>query len=236
MLRDSIPGMNKIIDNDPPPRSVILVTGSAGTLKSTFVLSVMNLYLEQHLEDTAVYTTMEEHKESLFQSMQSAGIRLNEHLIIRDIGTFMIDLHTQEKKSDFKPRDYIELVDIGLSMMNSKDDQKPLHCFALDSINAFWYASQIDGEATRQKILELFHRLRNSAIYSFIISESPPLSNASEYSLADCIIELGTINTKSRIKRYIQVKKMKAVRHSLEPFIIDITKNNGLSIIGQLRP
>jgi len=52
--------------------------------------------------------------------------------------------------------------------------------------------------------------------------------------LADGIIELGMQKSPAGVKRYIQVKKMKAVKHSLDPYLIDIAKGGGLTIISPL--
>jgi len=244
MFRDSIPGINKIFDNDPPKGSIILVTGSAGTLKSSFIFSLMSAYLSKHQNEFAVYTTLEETKENHLNNMQSIGIKYSDNLKIYDIASFKSDIEFEDINYYIHQKDYIDLVLRGVFKFikrnipekgnrNIVPEKKPC-CYALDSLNALYDLAKIDEKLIRQKAQELFLNLRSSKITNFIILETAKESDLPEHYLADGIIELGMHKDPSGVKRYIQVKKMKAVKHSLDPFVIDIAKGGGLTIVNPL--
>jgi len=52
-----------------------------------------------------------------------------------------------------------------------------------------------------------------------------------ERYLADSIIELGIVENQERVKRYIQIKKMRAVKHKMEKHQLIVGKD-GLSVLG----
>ena len=245
MFRDSIPGINKIFENDPPEGSIILVTGGAGTLKSSFIFSVMNSRLTSKPGQTGIYVTLEETMESHERNMKSIGIDYCERLKIYDVASFKADLGYEDLSSYMHPKDYIDLVLRGLSKVLKKgsavhggkggdgDIAAPC-CYAIDSLNALQDLAKIDSNALRQKIHELFYTLRSTRLTNFVVLEAANEFASPEYYLADGVIELGMQKSMAGVKRFIQVKKMKSVRHSLEPFVIDIARGGGLNIIGPL--
>ena len=59
MLRDSIPGLERVFRTDIEAPKVILVTGPPGSMKSSFCYSVISSYLERSGE-FGLYITLEE--------------------------------------------------------------------------------------------------------------------------------------------------------------------------------
>jgi KaiC/GvpD/RAD55 family RecA-like ATPase len=57
--------------------------------------------------------------------------------------------------------------------------------------------------------------------------------NRPEHFLADGTIELGVIEDKGGVKRYIQISKMRAVKHAMEKHQLMIDKN-GINILGPI--
>jgi KaiC/GvpD/RAD55 family RecA-like ATPase len=238
LLRDSIPGMDKIIENDPLPGSVILVTGSLGSLKSSFVLAVMNSYLEKSKDKFGIYATMETHRQNHLENMQSIGIKPSPRLVMWDLASFRSGIPSEEMDEYIHPRDYISLVLRTLEKprpVSDKENSKTPSCFAIDSLDSLWYLAKIDSNETRQKSIDVFYRLRQSGIFSFVILGSGEGTVGPEHFLADGIIELGTLRGKSGAKRFIRVRKMRSVRHSLDPFVIEVSEKGGLAVIGQMR-
>jgi KaiC/GvpD/RAD55 family RecA-like ATPase len=70
---------------------------------------------------------------------------------------------------------------------------------------------------------------------SFVVLELDEETKYSEeFYLADGIIEFGiTSASQDTLKRYIQIKKMRATNHSLDPFLLEIGKS-GLKVVGKL--
>jgi KaiC/GvpD/RAD55 family RecA-like ATPase len=243
MFRDAMPGINKIFENDPPEGSIILVTGGAGTLKSSFIFTAMNSHLARNPDRTGIYVTLEETKESHIRNMHSIGITNSERLKIYDVASFKADLGYDDLSSYMHPKDYIDLVLRGLSKVLKKGNaaqdgananEKLPCCYAIDSLNALQDLAKIDTIALRQRIHELFYTLRSTNVTNFVVLETTLDSATPEFYLADGVIELGIQKGPAGVKRFLQVKKMKSVRHSLEPYVIDIARSGGLNIINPL--
>jgi KaiC/GvpD/RAD55 family RecA-like ATPase len=230
--------MNKIIDNDPPPGSVILVTGSSGSLKSSFVLAVMNSYLEKNENDFGIYATMETHRQNHLENMQSIGIKPSPRLVMWDLASFRSGIPSEEMDRYVHPKDYISLVLRNLEKPRPVSDNgisKTPSCFAIDSLDSLWYLAKIDSNETRQKSIDLFYKIRQSGIFSFVILGSGEGTVGPEHFLADGIIEFGTLRGKPGAKRFIRIRKMRAVRHSLDPFVIEVLEKGGLAVVGQMK-
>jgi KaiC/GvpD/RAD55 family RecA-like ATPase len=253
MFKDAISGLDKIFEDDIPRGGIIMVTGTAGSLKSAFVYNLLSEYLKNYKNRLGVYVTLEETKKSHLKNMKSIGIELEPRLKVSDIASF-------REHIGFEQMDYLDLIlkrvsdplnkGEGTSQAvgnpnsgnsNNKDNngknpkERKLACFALDSLNALYSLMNVDKTKMRNKLLEFFATLRNKNLTSFIILEMSKDSKYSEeFFLADGIIEFGiTPSPEKSLKRYIQVRKMRATRHSLDPFVIEVGKK-GLHIVGKL--
>lgn len=247
MLRDTIPGINKIFETDPPRGSVILVAGGAGTLKSAFIFSVLAANLNSDHNQYAIYTTLEENRDSHIRNMESIGIKFpKDRLMIHDLASFKSDMAYEDLSCYINQKDYIDLALRGISTAMQKSIEgvhrsdapeiakKPVSFYALDSLNALRDLARIDSAIIRQKIHELFYTLRKNNVTSFIVHESPAGSELPETYLADGVIEFGMQPNTVGFKRYIHVRKMKSSRHAIDPFAIEVAKNGGLAIISPL--
>jgi KaiC/GvpD/RAD55 family RecA-like ATPase len=123
-----------------------------------------------------------------------------------------------------------------LSSSSSKSSSKtPFSCFALDSLNALYSLIGLEKQKLRNKLMEFFTFLRDNNFTSFIVLEMPQNEYYSEeFFLADGIIEFGiTTASQNKMKRYIQIKKMRSAEHNLEPYLLEVGKS-GLQIVGKL--
>ena len=262
MFKDAIPGLNKVFETDIPRGTIIIVTGSAGSLKSAFVYNLISEYLKANKGKKGIYVTLEETKKSHLRNMKSLGIKLEPHLKVSDIASF-------REHINFEDMDYLDLILNRISEQSDdngankdqdnllKDLQlkaaavnKPegkgedskvkktkspaITCFALDSLNALYSLIDLDRRQMRNKLLEFFTILRKKNLTSFIVLEMSDVSYSEEFFLADGVIEFGiTQSSEKSLKRFIQVKKMRATKHSLDPFVIEVGKK-GLHVVGKL--
>ncbi len=232
MLKNTINGLDKILLEDIPKGSVILVTGAEGTLKSGLVFSMMTNYISAN-DEHGLYITLEQNIESHLRNMKSLGIREERGLNIFDYR----DMRLEWMDSDL---DLIKTTEEVIASYKEKYDNLTL--FALDSLNALYSIS--DHGNMRNKIYNFFSHLRDEELTSFLIMESaqPRISgqftqfsqfHQVEHFLADGTIELGMIEGKGGVKRYIQVLKMRATRHAMEKHQL-IIGDNGLNILGPI--
>ena len=229
MLKNTINGLDKILIDDIPRGSVILVTGAEGTLKSGLVFSMMANYLSAN-DEHGLYATLEQNLESHLSNMKSLGIKENPNLHIFDYR----DMRQEWMDSEL---DLIKTTEEVIDSFKEKYDNLTL--FALDSLNALYSIS--DPGDMRKKIYNFFTHLRDEELTSFLIMESAQSRMSGQFTqlhqvehfLADGTIELGMIEGKGGVKRYIQILKMRATKHAMEKHQLTIG-DNGPNIFGPI--
>ncbi len=239
---DSIEGLDLVFHTEPPQGSIILVVGGAGTLKSSFLYNLLQRYLDRHEDDRAIYITFEESKEGHLNNVRSMGIPTTPKIQIVDVASFKADLEVWDS-SLFKEEDYLNLIlerataPLSVYEPHSESDaseaEKTPKYIVIDSMNALLSLLGIDGPVIRKKLQEFFFKLRSKGVTTFIVLETQMVDDRPEYFLVDGIIELGTDKLGNEIKRYLMVRKMRATRHEMKPFLID-TGPDGIKVIGEL--
>lgn len=229
MQESAIFGMKKLIETEIMPGSVILVTGAEGTLKSTLVFSLISDMLAGQGEN-GLYITLEQSKESHLQNMRGLGLKKKDELHIFDYRDMRREWQENEP-------DLLETAKEVIGFYGEKYGRMTV--FALDSLNALYSLSRDDDP--RKSMYDFFSYLREEELTSFLIQEALPLRKASwpqncdqpERFLADGTIELGLLEGRSGVKRYIQILKMRAAKHAMEKHQI-VADENGLRILGQI--
>jgi len=239
---DSIEGLDLVFHTEPPQGSIILVVGGAGTLKSSFLYNLLQRYLDGHEEERAIYITFEESKEGHLNNIKSMGIPITPQIQIVDVASFKADLEVWDS-SLFKEEDYLNLIleraTAPLSAYephsesDAKEAENPPRYIVIDSMNALLSLLGVDGPVIRKKLQDFFFKLRKRGVTTFIILETQMVDDRPEYFLVDGIVELGTDKLGNEIKRYLMVRKMRATRHEMKPFLID-PGPDGIKIIGEL--
>ncbi len=231
MFRKSIPGLDRVFHTEIESPKVILVTGPAGALKSTFCYASMSRYLKQTGE-FGLYTTLEETVASHLRNMESLGVDISLNMQISDF-TDLRDIDKVMEEDD--QADYLQFLEKMIAHYR-KVHGKKFAVFALDSLGAF-YSLMADNKHMRKRMFYFFKLLREQDLISLIIMErsiggdSQLLGN--EGFLVDGIVNLGLDRIKGKLVRYIQVEKMRAVRHSVEKHLLEVGQG-GLSILGPL--
>jgi KaiC/GvpD/RAD55 family RecA-like ATPase len=234
MFKNSINGLNELFNenSDIPQGSIVLVTGVEGGLKSGLVFNMMSNYLAGNSEH-GLYATLEETEESHLRNMGSLGIKKSDRLHIFDYR----DVRHEWEDED---PDMVKITHDMIDYYREKHDN--LTVFAMDSLNALYSVSNYAN--LRKNIYHFFTMLRDKDLTSFLIMETCPAEKLMffqsadymerpEYFLADGIIELGTVEDKESVKRYIQIRKMRAVNHNMEKHQILVEKG-GLHIVGHI--
>lgn len=232
MFKNCINGLNELFDenSDIPAGSVILVTGVEGGLKSGFVFNIMSNYFAGNNEH-GLYATLEETEESHIRNMASLGIKKLDRLHIFDYKDIRHEWENEEP-------DMVKVTEDMIDFYKEKYDN--LTVFALDSLNALYSVS--NPLNLRKNMYRFFTMLRDKELTSFLILETcstekhvfictADLIERPEYFLADGIIELGMVEAKENVKRYIQIRKMRGANHSMEKHHI-IVENDGIHILG----
>ncbi|MDI6855275.1 MAG: ATPase domain-containing protein [Candidatus Thermoplasmatota archaeon] len=224
MLRDAVKGLDRLFEKDIPEGFIILITGTPGTLKSGFVHQVLSNHLAR-AKKFGVYATLEEPKESHLRNMRSLGIKKVEGLEIFDYSDIR-----KEWKAEEETLDMVKITEDIIGFYKEKKGED-FTCFALDSLNALY--SLVKSTNLRSDSYHFFTALRESGLTSFITLELPkePGEYAPEYFLVDGVIEVGVIETREDVTRYVQIKKMRAVKHSMKKHQL-VVEEDGLAVLG----
>lgn len=231
MFKNSLNGLAELFNEncDIPAGSVTLVTGVEGSLKSGFVFNMMSNYLAGNSKH-GLYTTLEETKESHLRNMTSLGIKKLDGVHIFDYKDVRLEWQNEEL-------DMVKVTEDMIDFYKEKYDN--LTIFALDSLNALYSISSHVN--LRKNMYHFFTMLRDKNLTSFLILETSSTekhvivceAERPEYFLADGIIEMGMVEVKANVKRYIQIRKMRGVNHSMDKHQIMVEKD-GLHILGSV--
>jgi KaiC/GvpD/RAD55 family RecA-like ATPase len=206
-------GLDEKMDGGVPAGSVNLVSGAAGSLKTTLAYSVL---VRNALEAgrKGLYLSMEQHKESLLANMEAFGLEPHPDVKVVDIATLRSDV------SGGKKPDWVKGITQTL-----KRYRKESGCdlIALDSLDALYALA--DFTKPRNDIFQFIESVRALDCTSFLLVESPRDSDrfgqhGVEEFLADGIVHLrlreSEVGAATAVKRYLGVVKMRGVNHPMD--------------------
>ncbi len=207
-IRTHIEGFDNCMQGGIPEGHMILVCGSAGTMKSTFAYSILyNEILENDVG--GLYITLEQSKENLLTHMEGMGMNSSEvkkKLNILDLTQMRKEILTETKELwiDFVSR----LVELIQNVENCR-------LVVLDSLNALY--SLVNFANPRNELFLFFEKFRDLGVTTFFIAESRSENKGcGEYGLEDfmCdgIILLTMREEGDRFNRYIRCVKMRSSR------------------------
>ena len=234
MFKDSLPGLEKVFKNDIDRPKIILITGPAGSMKTSFCYSLMSSYLRDKNE-FGLYATLEEAVDSHLKNMESMGVKLSPNMQISDMTDLREIDQIDEVIGQEAQTDYVLFIEKMIQRFRRTHGDK-FSIFVLDSLGAL-YSLMEDVKDMRKKMFYFFKMLRDNNLTCFVImerslsGESQLLGN--EGFLADGIIMLGLDRTRGKLVRYLQVEKMRAAEHSMEKHAIEIGKT-GITVLGPL--
>lgn len=225
-IRTHIEGFDDCMQGGIPEGHMILVCGSAGTMKSTFAYSILyNEILEKDVR--GLYITLEQSKENLLTHMEGMGMNsseVKEKLNILDLTQMRKEILTEAQGMwiDFVSR----LVELIQNVENCK-------LVVLDSLNALY--SLVNFANPRNELFLFFEKFRNLGVTTFLIAESRSEDTiCGEYGLEDfmCdgIILLTMRGEGDRFNRYIRCIKMRSSRLDTSFFPLLVTER-GFKII-----
>ena len=227
MFLNTVRGLDKIFHNDIYPPKVILVSGTPGSMKSSFVYSILTKHLNRTGE-YGLFATLEETTESHLNNMESLGILPNMNLQITD--------YTDFREDENDEIDYLSFTENMIRYFKEKFGPH-FTTFAFDSLGALYSLMPNNGTSMRKRIFHFFKLLREQNLISFIImeraleGESHLLGN--EGFLSDGILVLGFRRKQGRITRFFQVEKMRATRHSMEIHALEVM-DGGIAVLGPI--
>ena len=209
-----------------PEGHMILVCGSAGTMKSTFAYSILyNEILESDLR--GLYITLEQNKENLLTHMEGMG--MNSPDVKKKLN--ILDLSQMRKEILTEPQGlWIDVVSRLVELIQNVENCKLV---VLDSLNALY--SLVSFANPRNELFLFFEKFRNLGVTTFFIAESRSENKTcGEYGLEDfmCdgIILLTMREEGDHFNRYIRCVKMRSSRLDTSFFPLLVTED-GFKVI-----
>ena len=232
MFRNSLEGLDNVIDSEIPAGSIVLVTGSPGSLKSGLTFNLISNHLKANPKEFGVYITLEETTESHLKNMQSLGIELADNLLISDYTDIRERFESKEKAPDI-----IQMVNAVLEYFKTEKGNN-FTIFCMDSLNAMYSLMEVDD--LRVKMFHFFKIMRERELTTIAIAEIPQFTvkpgsgkKFNEGFLVDGLIRTGEIESQQDVMLYMQIKKMRATRHSRKKHLLEVGEN-GINILGPI--
>jgi circadian clock protein KaiC len=251
----SINGLDENIQGGVPEGHITLISGAAGTMKSSITFNV--LYHEALNGNNGLYLSLEQSAESLVNHMINmdydfAKINL---VIIKDLteiaskiqstskskGTlFIVDIGCIRKEiRDINTDNNKSWINVIKNVVKKITIEANARLFVLDSLSALYVLSRFENP--RIELFLTFEFLRDLNITSFLISEMPlDGSKFSEYEiedfLADAIIVIKLTPFRRQVVREISVVKMRTTACNNDIFSLEYKNGQFYALYGGQNP
>ena len=250
-----IEGFDQSLEGGIPEGHIVLIAGSAGTMKSSVSFNI--LYNEAVKGKTVLYLTLEQSYPSLINHCINMGYDFNKvnTVIMKDLGNF----HNDIAKLNNSEKGNLVIVDVGCIRKEIKDvkvsenrswlnviknvikkikQEAKLDMFTLDSLSALYVLSRFENP--RIELFYIFEFLRDMDLTSFLVSEVPiDGSKYAEYDedfLSDGIIHLRLTPFRRNIVREVSVVKMRTTNCNHDVFSLEFKNGKFLALYGGQNP
>ena len=224
-----VPGFDEIIGGGFPKGTCCLITGTAGSGKTTFAVQFLHNGITQFGEN-GLYVSLEERPKDLRKEMINFGWDLkklenNKKLAIIDAGSSRDRIRTDEQYSlrGMGPRINISALSAHIYEVCKKVDAKRI---VIDSIPSLQLKLRDESEVRRATSL-LTNLLLEMEKTSLIITEIADPHEFSRYGFEEYVtrgvVVMRLIPQYGELKRTLQVMKMRGTNHSTRTYPIKIT-------------
>lgn len=225
-IKSGIPGFDEIIGGGIPERSVILLSGIAGTGKTTFAFQFLLEGLKS--DENGIYVALEEHPIQVRKNIEDFGWNVKEFeekKKIAFVDAFTSAIGKVKEYEKFMVQDISDINEFTEVLKNAVKDISAKR-IVIDSISTLF---TIRTTTPRNIILQLkrtIYALGCTAIFvNQLNTAERGLGGAGIEHLADGIIKLDLSESNGELKRSILVWKMKGTAHSLKRHPFEITPN-----------
>ena len=251
-----IEGLDDNIEGGVPEGHIILISGSAGTMKSSLAFNV--LYNEALNGKISVYCSLEQSYNSIIKQMVNMNFDMSKVnlIIIKDLaelrtsiakinssgggGLIVVDIGVIRKEiRDVKTADNKSWLNVIKNVIRKIKEEADCKLFCLDSLSALYVLSRF--ETPRIELFYLFEFLRDLDITSFLISECQPQSGRfSEFEieefLSDGIVFLKLTPFRRNVVREISIVKMRATNCNNDIFTLEFKHSRFQALYGGQNP
>ena len=216
-IDSGIPGLDEMIEGGFPFPSVVLVSGSAGTGKTTFALKFLCEGAKKG-EQGLYFTTLSEPTQWMLRYASQFNFIDKEYfgdeIVYMDLGNLMREVDSNQL----------------LAVMEEKIAEVVPQRIVIDPITVV--GSMLKGDY-RLFLFDLFNRLKNWNATTLVTGEvHPGEMYPPEVSYAvDGIILLMLSEEGGARRKYLEVLKMRGTNHMTGKQSIDITRKDGIMVL-----
>lgn len=216
-----------------PERHMILICGSAGTMKSTFAYSILyNEVCKGNMN--GLYITLEQSRENLLTHMEGMGMNtssLGEKLSVLDLTQIRRELWIE--RQDLYMEDHNMWMDFISRVVELIRNVENCELLVVDSLNALY--ALVNFANPRNELFMFFEKFRSLGMTTFFIAESKSEETMCgefgvEDFMCDGIIQLSMREEGDTFNRYIRCVKMRSSRLDTSHFPLLVTES-GFKII-----
>lgn len=209
MIKTYVQGFDDALAGGIPEGHVVMVSGTPGTMKSSFLSSI--LYNNAKKDNVkGLYISLEESKESILKMMGNLGMKTVDEskLFIVDIGKLRI-----EHRSADDSQEWMKII---TDYLKRRVDEDGMKLVVIDSLTALY--SLVELNNPRQDLFHFFGFLKRLGVTTFLISEMTPGSDVFGPYREDFLVD-GTIYLKQHevgetdVQLRIRCVKMRHVNH-----------------------
>jgi KaiC/GvpD/RAD55 family RecA-like ATPase len=250
-----IEGLDENIEGGIPEGHIVLISGSAGTMKTSVTFNI--LYNEALRGRISMYCSLEQSYPSIIQQMINMNFDLSKInlVIIKDLseisvavaklkagkgGLIVVDVGCIRKEiKDVKVADNKSWLNVVKNVVKKMKDDAGCNVFCLDSLSALYVLSRFENP--RIELFYFFEFLRDLDLTSYLISEAQPQSGRySEYEieefLCDGIIYLRLTAFRRNVVREISIVKMRSTATNNDIFSLEFKHNRFQALYGGQNP
>ena len=210
VLPTRIDGLDQALGGGIPKGHLVLVAGTAGTMKSTLCYTAM--YNNAVHGQKGLYISLEQDGEHLRGSMSKLGMGENgdNRVYILDMGTIRRELAEREAKKDWTRM----LLDVARTA--TREDHYTM--LTVDSLEAFYALANLENP--RRELFHFFTEMKELGLTAFFITEVPigskVLTRYGEDFLADGMLLLQHVEVgETEIQLRMRIIKMRNMNHQV---------------------
>jgi len=204
-----IRGLDQMLNGGLLPGKVILVSGPAGTGKTTFAMHFV--FAGTKKGEHGLFITLEQNKKKMTEDMLSVGMDVKGNRKLTIVGGSMADIMRFQKKVKAKPQDFLDEIEEIVKKNNVKR-------VVIDSSNLFLMLFK-DDEERRNALLSLTEMLSCLGCTAVLTSEvKENTKDLSWYGFEEFVVD-GVITLTNDVsydkyyKNAIAVRKMRGTAH-----------------------
>lgn len=256
-IKTYIKGLDENMQGGIPEGHIVLVHGSAGTMKSSLCFNI--LYNEALLnKKTSVYISLEQSFESILKNMVNMGFDLSKVNIVHidDLTNFSALLNTVKKDQgniivtdvacirkqvkDVKVSENRSWLNVAKNIILRAKKDVNFDLLTFDSLRALYTVSTFENP--RLELFYFFDFLRDLGLTSYLVSERSYNESAdsaiydSEAFLVDGIIDLRFTPFRRNIVREIKIDKMRATKFKPDVYSLEFKDGSFHALYGGQNP